>query len=698
MTATENSPSLYALLDEALAAQRLRPLDVAFARFLAECDPCLPTELAWLAAVLSRQLADGHLCLDLDQLDAQADAQDWPAHWRALARDLHGGLPASPLLAGADGMPADAPLVHDGTRLYLRRYWNHERAVAHGIAQRVAQQLPASPHLAAELARLFPDGAAMDGTDTNPDWPRIACALSARGAFGVITGGPGTGKTTTVVRLLGLLQTLALREQGQALRIGLAAPTGKAAARLNASISAQRARLDVDEAVRASIPSEVTTLHRLLGARPDTRRFRHHSGHPLALDVLVVDEASMIDLEMIATVLEALPPPARLVLLGDKDQLSSVEAGAVLGDLCRRAEAGHYSAATANWLRQAGCGDIDAFTRDDAQPLDQHIAMLRHSHRFADTSGIGELARAVNAGDTEAVQTVLAASHRDVSWTAEYAHLVTLTVEGQRQPAHDSKLVAPDQRHAGEHRNDTASDMPPKPGTLPIDDGSNDAPRGYRHYLELLQRERPDAEAGDDAFAKWASRVLEAHGHFQLLCALRNGPFGTHALNQRIAETLHANGLIDTDRGWYEGRPVMVLRNDYTLGLMNGDVGIALRRPDRDGVMRLHVAFPSNGATPGDNTVRFILPSRLEETDTVYAMTVHKSQGSEFDHAALLLPDQATAVLTRELLYTGITRARRHFSLIAPQASIDLATSQRTQRHSGLAERLQNPRKPADTL
>src|SRR6185312_3129231 len=245
------------------------------------------------------QLADGHLCLDLELLPTLAQEQDWPADWRALADELRaGGLPASPLLAAnRAGEPDNAPLVLDGTRLYLRRYWNHERQVAQGILARVTRAEPSSPHLAEELARLFPtdrrsgfsrdhDAAsipvaaeaaptAAPATSPMPDWPRIACALAARGAFGVITGGPGTGKTTTVVRLLGLLQTLQLREHAQPLRIRLAAPTGKAAARLNASISAQLARLDVDAAVRAAIPAEVVTLHRLLGARPDTGRFRH---------------------------------------------------------------------------------------------------------------------------------------------------------------------------------------------------------------------------------------------------------------------------------------------------------------------------------------------------------------------------------------------------------------------------------------
>ncbi|MEY2167692.1 MULTISPECIES: exodeoxyribonuclease V subunit alpha [unclassified Rhodanobacter] len=677
------STDLSTLLDRALEQQRLRPLDVAFARFLAERDARSAPALLWLAAVLSRQLADGHLCLDLELLSTLAQEQDWPADWCALADELRaGGLPASPLLAAnRAGEPDNAPLVLDGTRLYLRRYWNHERQVAQGILARVTRAEPSSPHLAEELARLFPtdrrsgfsrdnDAAsipvaaeaaptAAPATSPMPDWPRIACALAARGAFGVITGGPGTGKTTTVVRLLGLLQTLQLREHAQPLRIRLAAPTGKAAARLNASISAQLARLDVDAAVRAAIPAEVVTLHRLLGARPDTRRFRHDARNPLHLDVLVIDEASMIDLEMMAAVLDALPGDTRLILLGDKDQLSSVEAGAVLGDLCRRAEAGHYDAATAQWIETTTGDDIAAFVQPGAQPLDQRIAMLRVSHRFGAASGIGRLAHAVNAGNAPAVQGLLAAPPEDLAWlpNADAAALEALAIDG----------IAASPEHG-------------------------DAPCGYRHYLEWLHAHRPAADAGETAHEAWARGTLEAFNRFQLLCALRRGPHGVEGLNRQLAAALRARGLIESEHGWYEGRPVLLTRNDYGLGLMNGDIGLCLRLPAADGSggTRLTVAFLATDADrAGGTRLRFVAPSRLADAETAWALTVHKSQGSEFEHTALLLPPEPNAVLTRELLYTGITRARRWFSLVGNAAVIEQTIDRRTQRHSGLAARLQ---------
>ena len=643
------------LLDQATERGTLRALDVAFARFLAAQDAHAPAVLPLLGALVSRQQADGHLCLDLASWEPLAEEFAWPSSWRALiatATADPASLSHSILIATPDaGDRSSSPLVLDGQRLYLRRYWNHEQRVAQAIDLRLSQSPSAPPQLAEQLARLFPAEATH-----RPDWQRIACALAARGAFTVITGGPGTGKTTTVVRLLGLLQTLQRNHSPRPLRIRLAAPTGKASARLQASISAQIAQLDVDSDVRATIPSQVDTLHRLLGARPDTRRFRHDSSHPLHLDVLVIDEASMIDLEMMSAVLAALPDEAKLILLGDKDQLSSVEAGAVLGDLCRRADIAHYSPATADWLRQTTGDNVDAWVRADASPLDQHVTMLRHSHRFGAESGIGMLAQATNEGHVARVRQLLNRPHSDIAWTdsaVETQRLAELVLEG------------------GAKRFVTR--------------GDNASPQGYRHYLEWVRRERPATEADAAAFDTWARGVLQSFGRFQLLCALRQGPMGAEGLNRQVTDILHRAGLIDASREWYEGRPVLVTRNDYNLGLMNGDVGITLRVPDENGRLHLRVAFEVAGETNDANTrIRFVLPSRLGERETVYAMTVHKSQGSEFDHAALVLPDEPSAVLTRELLYTGITRARRWFSLLAPGPIIAHITQQSVRRHSGL--------------
>lgn len=647
--------AMLVMLAEAVTRRVLRSLDLAFARFVAQCDPVAEPSLLLLAALASRQLGDGHPCLDLQALDVLAAEQEWPASWLELLSTAP--MPASRLLAPADGLPEQAPLVLDGHRLYLRRYWNYECRVAAGIVARLCEGMLPAAALRDELQRLFPTQSA-----ENIHWPRVACAVAARGAFSVITGGPGTGKTTTVVRLLGLLQTLHLRQHDTPLRVRLAAPTGKAAARLNASIARQIALLDVQEHVRAAIPMEVETLHRLLGARPDSRRYLYHRQRPLHVDVLVIDEASMIDLEMMAAVLDALPPQARLILIGDKDQLASVEAGAVLGELGRRAEQGGYNLATAEWVRQATGDDLSAYVRDDAQALDQHIAMLRSSHRFDAASGIGRLAAAVNAGDKATVNTLLDSPSGDIAWISSGVTDVAWAIDGNAD-----RFVA---------------------------GSASDQPQGFRFYLEHLRQRRPALDADDAHYRHWAHEVLEAFNRFQVLGAVRQGPAGIERLNRDIAAALLHAGLIETDRGWYEGRPVMVTRNDYSLGLMNGDVGITLRMRGTDGERRLYVAFPMACGAPSslpqddDAQVRCVLPSRLGDVETVYAMTVHKSQGSEFEHTALVLPDDAPAILTRELLYTGITRARRWLSLIGTPSAIEQALAQRTRRYSGLGERL----------
>ncbi|WP_053154225.1 exodeoxyribonuclease V subunit alpha [Pseudomonas sp. P1.8] len=648
----------------------LRSLDKAFVAFLHELAPDDDPLVLLAAALTSHQLGHGHVCLDLFETlkepdfalslppegDQQSGVMLLPSQ---LLEAVDGGhwckvLASSSLVAlAADPREAvqQRPLVLSGKRLYLRRYWTYERRIDNLLRERLAAHEATPSDLLQRLTELF--GPARTGEVI--DWQKLACALATRGAFSIVTGGPGTGKTTTVVRLLALLQAPAV-EAGKPLRIRLAAPTGKAAARLTESISQQVRTLKVTQAIRDKIPSDVTTVHRLLGSRPGTRHFRHHAANRLPLDVLVVDEASMIDLEMMANLLDALPPHARLVLLGDKDQLASVEAGAVLGDLCRDAEGGWYSPQTRQWLEAVSGENLEASGLHEdtlnVHPLAQQVVMLRHSRRFGEGSGIGQLARWVNQQQPEEARRLLAArSHEDV---------FCLSLKNEQDRALERLLL----------------------------DGHGEGPQGYRHYLNVLRNQRPalDSPLEDSCWTEWARQVLQAFDAFQLLCAVRKGPWGVEGLNQRVAGALLKARLIDSDQQWYEGRPVLMTRNDYGLGLMNGDIGIALKLPEREGSQAgkpvLRVAFARND---GQGGVRFVLPSRLNDVETVYAMTVHKSQGSEFAHTALILPDALNPVLTKELIYTGITRAKDWFTLIEPRSGVfEEAVRRKVKRLSGL--------------
>lgn len=660
---------LLLLLERWVERGWLRALDKAFVAFLHERDPQGDPLVLLAAALTSHQLGHGHVCLDLFETlkepdfalslppegDVQTGAMLLPSQ---LLEALDGeawckALQASSLVEHAGQSSADAasrPLVLSERRLYLRRYWTYERRIDGALRQRLAVAEATPADLPVRLNGLFGSPA----QNAPVDWQKLACALATRGALSIVTGGPGTGKTTTVVRLLALLQAPAV-EAGAPLRIRLAAPTGKAAARLTESISVQVKSLEVDDKVRQKIPSDVTTVHRLLGSRPGTRHFRHHAGNRLPLDVLVVDEASMIDLEMMANLLDALPAHARLVLLGDKDQLASVEAGAVLGDLCRDAEAGWYTAQTRSWLEQVSGENLSASDLqqdlDGTHPLAQQVVMLRHSRRFGEGSGIGQLSRLVNQQLPREARALLAAGN--------HADLFALPLKGEQDRAFERLAL----------------------------EGRGTEAKGYRHYIERLREQRPDTRSGleDPRWAAWAGHVLQAFEAFQVLCAVRKGPWGVEGLNERITRALFARKLIDGDQQWYEGRPVLMTRNDYGLGLMNGDIGIALMLPEGEGQARRHVLRVAFARNDGQGGIRFVLPSRLNDVETVYAMTVHKSQGSEFSHTALVLPEALNPVLTKELIYTGITRAKHWFSLVEPRAGVfEEAVQRKVKRLSGL--------------
>lgn len=607
----------------------LSRLDRAFAGFLIDQEPAATESLIWAGALVSHQLGRGEVYLDLEKLCTNPGAtlaipsdEVWYAADEEAVRELAlfktqaladwlQALAQSSLVAAAEG---STPLVLQGSRLYLRRYWQYQQTLDHEIGRRlrpVRDSLPAS--LQTSLSELF------DRSGEQPDWQKVACVLALRARFAIITGGPGTGKTTTLTKLLQLLIQLAASEHQRKLHILLAAPTGKAAARVSESIANALEHLAMPEHIRQQIPKKAATLHRLLGSRPDSRRFQHHRHNPLLADIVIVDEASMIDLEMMASLLDALPTTAQLILLGDKDQLASVEAGSVMGDLCRGAEQAAYDPATLHWLDQYADTTLPAAGPGSA--INQQTVMLRHSHRFGADSGIGQLANAVNRGDAGLAQSLLADKTR-------YPDLQHITLSH----AADAGL----KRLISAETGDAA---------------------GYGHYQSVIEQ-RPLAA---EAYPQWGWDVLQAFDCFRVLCALRRGDWGVEGLNQRLEQWLFPGkkpGL------WYPGRPVMITRNDYNLGLMNGDIGVAL--PDAEG--KLRVAFPD--AESGGGKIRWVSPMRLPDVETAFAMTVHKSQGSEFKHVALVLPETRSPVLTRELVYTGITRAKSQFTLLASRLEV----------------------------
>jgi exodeoxyribonuclease V alpha subunit len=578
----------------------LTGLDKAFASYLQQVQPSAEPLHSALAALVSHHFGLGHACLDL-------------AATRPELRQAAASLPWT------DG--PNSPLVLDGPRLYLRRNWQAEQSIRASIAARLAQPCLTPVNLAESLALLFPSEAS---PSAHPDWQKVACALAARKRFTLITGGPGTGKTTTVVRLLALLQADPARQHAP-LRIALAAPTGKAAARLGESIASALQKLPA--AMHRHIPSQAITLHKLLQVRSNLAQ---DAVPELAVDLVVVDEASMIDLDMMARLLAAVPLTGSLILLGDKDQLASVEAGAVMGQLCDAADLGNYTQDTLAWLAQTTGAHLNAWA-GNGSALAQQTVMLRLSYRFSGDSAIGQWARAVNAGDAAAVEKLW---RQTSNWQAATATHVDRLQPGQPHEARLAALV----KH------------------------------GWQAWLQSLQPLKTAACSDAQALA-----ALNEFTKFQVLCAVRDGPWGVNHLNQRIAGSL---GLpLD---GWYTGRPVMVTRNDYNLKLMNGDVGLCLNHANG-----LRVAFPN-----GQGGIRWVLPSRLDAAETVFAMTVHKSQGSEFDHVALVLPDRPVAVLTRELLYTGITRAKARLTLVVPQAHVlSHAVAVKVLRSGGLAGR-----------
>ncbi|HEX7603175.1 MAG TPA: exodeoxyribonuclease V subunit alpha, partial [Polyangiaceae bacterium] len=602
--------NVFSALDEQLARR--------LGRIAGESRP----DVLLAAAVTSRGTRQGHVCVDLARVVSETlvDPEGEPIAdfaWPSAASWLS-AIKTSPLVGGPDDT---TPLVLGGKRLYLRRYFAYETRLAEQLRARIAplETQVDGKLLRAGLDRLFPAG--------QGDLQRLAALSAVVRRFCVISGGPGTGKTSTVVKILALLVEQALNAGKKKLHIVMVAPTGKAAARLRESIQKEKTKLDCTPEILALIPEDATTIHRRM--RPiggSSTRFRHDADHPIPADVLLVDEASMVDLSLMTRLVEALPPHARLILLGDRNQLASVETGAILGDICGPASAPGFSRPFAQHVTKL-VGKDELTLQPDAPPavgIGDCIVQLRKSWRYAESSGISALAHAIHDGDAARACALLeAGKHPDVVL---------------RPGLEANALGAALSEHAVER---------------------------YRAYLE---KDEPAA-------------CFEALNAFRILCAHRTGPFGVETLNEQLEAALADANLLEPEGRFYLRRPILITQNDYQVGLFNGDVGVVL--PAADDPRSLRVWF-----VDAEGKQRALAPSRLPPHETVFAMTVHKAQGSEFDEVAIVLPDTATQVLTRELLYTAITRPRKRVTIYGDLAVIAEAIKRPVERASGLRERL----------
>jgi len=676
----EINEDIISLLDQHHAAGSIRALDVHFGKFLYEFNQeplaCL------IGCLLSFQLSRGSVCLDLNLVNPVSLFNLGHENSQCLIRST--GVPFDMwmehlicLSCVSDGV-TPTPLVLQSSYIYLRRYWGFERIVASRLKENSDMDINITL-LKSGMSRLFARNHIKLFNYINSDnsfsisvekyknyiidqlgvtkpsnidwekvheiaclgsiaqfsekldilipdieclnWQKIAAAVSITKRISVISGGPGTGKTTTVAKLLVLLIEQGLAT-GISLRIQLAAPTGKASARLSDSVINAIDNIDCTQEVIDIIPSDCSTIHRLLGVTRKHYKFKHDRNNQLHLDVLIVDEASMIDLGLMARLLDALPPYARLILLGDHEQLPSVEAGNLLSDLCHFTRQG-YSSPKVLQLNEITGFNLES-TNDSIKSLwGDGVCILKKSYRFHEDSGIGKIAGAVNEGETLFFNSMLLTTYSDLDFYEQ-----------------------------------TNEDW---------DRFLSMVCKGYFQYLNRIKEHDSPIN------------IIEAFNEFRVLCAVRHGYYGTTNINQAIQNGLINKGLLNVSDVWYLGRPVLITRNDYGLGLFNGDVGITLL--DKNGKFR--VCFGSL-----EDDLRYLLPSQLPDHETVFAMTIHKSQGSEFDHAAMVLPNTMNPVLTRELIYTGITRSRRQLSIMADMFIIKKSIEHRLHRHSGLYERI----------
>ncbi len=601
-------------------------LDYAFAGLLARRFGESSPEVLTAAALTSQVTCQGHVCLDLDDPGYQlpdADFEHSVPGFMCECQRLKRCLEKSVAVGYEDEYK---PLIISGNRLYLNRYFNYEIKVAQHV-ERLCSEHPDEPdpdRLAHLLGRYFGNH---DKQGVN--WSKVAAVTAALKKLCIVSGGPGTGKTYTAARIVAvLLEGL----PGKMQRILLAAPTGKAAARLEESFKEAGDEFKLPASVKDAFPSRASTIHRMLGIRANGERPRFNASNPLPADLVLVDESSMIDLALMHCLLEALAPDARLILLGDKDQLASVEAGSVLGDLCGKATRVSFSSEFAHKIEKICSFKLPRQFLETGPGgcLNDHLVFLTKSHRFDPSGGIGALAKGINAGRSDDVIRMLSDSGQSsVRWIKPGSGLVL------------KNLV---QNYVLEN------------------------------YDLLFSAEN-------------RLRRLQALERFKILCAVRPGPFGVESLNKTAEAAALKTGLIESRYldtwPWYPGRPVLILRNDYRQQLFNGDTGVTVAQQNQNGGTDFSVAFST-----AEGNVRQIPVSRLPDLVTVFAATVHRSQGSEYDKVLIVLPDRDNPILSRELLYTAVTRAREQVVIWADEKIVLNAVQKRLRRASGLERRL----------
>jgi exodeoxyribonuclease V alpha subunit len=597
------------------------PFDSQIGKFLASLaanhDPCV----ALAGQFVSRQLRDGHVCLNLREIAGRSIITVENPEQSIQCPELSVWL-QSLKNARCVGQPGDfKPLILDAQdRLYFQRYWQYEQDIAKFIMSRMDRPpeiVDSVKNLRETFLSYFPV------SEETVNWTGLAAAAACLKHFLVITGPPGTGKTSAITRILAFLMDV----RGRQLRIALCAPTGKASSRLEESVKRAKLSLTCPDEIKNAIPEEAMTIHRMLGSVRHSPYFRYNEKKPLPYDVVIVDESSMVDLPLAAKLMTALAPGAQLIWLGDKDQLASVEAGAVLGSICFPEPLNVYSGKFGQQLARIW-GRLPAISKS-AEGVSDCIVELRHNYRFTRESGIGLLSQAVRSGN---IEDALKLVHNEKYADIRYHEVIRINQIAEML----ADLVS-------EH---------------------------YQKYVEAALSADRNVES-----------VFDLFDSFRVLCAMRVGTWGALRINALIERILSERGLINPSFYHYEGRPVIIVQNDYRKNLFNGDIGLILKdASDND---RLKVFFRDR-----KKNIRKMAPERLPPHETVWAMTVHKSQGSEFNQIALILSDADSPVLTRELLYTGITRARFGVNIWAGPEILAKTIPKQIIRESGLTDAL----------